>query len=254
MKLRLLGSGTSSGVPRIGNDWGDCDPNEPKNRRTRASILVETATTRVLVDTSPDMREQLLSANVADVDGVIWTHDHADHCHGVDDLRQLYHARGEPVRGYARKATLEALQSRFSYAFSGRDGYPSTVQGAELPSELTIGDIHIRVVDQPHGHIMSAGLRFESNGIAFGYATDFNIMTEEMCALYQGLDLWVVDALRRKPHPTHPNLDSVLGWVREFAPKRTVLMHLDKSMDYATLAAELPAGVEPGYDGLEVMA
>ena len=127
MKVRILGSGTSSGVPRIGNDWGACDPADPRNRRTRVSILVETAGARVLVDTTPDMREQLLAANVADVDAVIWTHDHADHCHGIDDLRQIYHQRGAPVRGLARPETLAALEERFGYVFHGRDGYPPTV-------------------------------------------------------------------------------------------------------------------------------
>jgi phosphoribosyl 1,2-cyclic phosphate phosphodiesterase len=129
VKLRLLGCGTSSGVPRIGDDWGECDPTDPRNRRTRASILVESETTRILVDTSPDLREQLLAANVAAVDAVIWTHDHADHCHGIDDLRQLFHAKGQPVDGYARTDTLDSLRSRFTYAFDGRDGYPPTVTG-----------------------------------------------------------------------------------------------------------------------------
>ena len=127
VKVRILGSGTSSGVPRIGNDWGACDPANPRNRRSRMSILVETASTRILVDTSPDMREQLLAAGVDDVDAVIWTHDHADHCHGIDDLRQLYHVRGRPVRGLARPQTLAALRSRFGYVFDGRDGYPPVV-------------------------------------------------------------------------------------------------------------------------------
>ncbi|CAN5397137.1 MBL fold metallo-hydrolase [soil metagenome] len=254
MKLRLLGSGTSSGVPRIGNDWGDCDPAEPRNRRTRASLLVETATTRILIDTSPDMREQLLAAGVDDVDAVIWTHDHADHCHGIDDLRQLFHARGQPVRGLARAGTLAALQERFRYAFSGRDGYLSTVAPEILPDSLVIGDIAIRVTDQPHGSITSAGLRFEANGVAAGYATDFHELTPAMRALYTGLDMWVVDALRRRPHPTHPTLDSVLGWIAELTPRHAALMHMDQSMDYAELLATLPIGVEPGYDGLELRA
>ena len=252
MKVRILGSGTSSGVPRIGNDWGACDPNEPRNRRTRVSILVETATTRILVDTTPDMREQLLAAQVADVDAVIWTHDHADHCHGIDDLRQIYHLRGAPVRGLARPDTLATLVERFGYVFKGRDGYPPTVSGEPLPDALTIGDIRLRVVDQPHGSITSAGLRFEANGKAVCYATDFNGMTDDMKALYQRCDLWIADALRRRPHPTHATLDDVLGWADELSVGRTALIHMDHSMDYATLVAALPPGVEPGYDGLEL--
>ncbi|MGY4395908.1 phosphoribosyl 1,2-cyclic phosphate phosphodiesterase [Sphingomonas sp. UYAg733] len=258
MKVRILGSGTSSGVPRIGSnqggDWGACDPNNPRNRRTRASIIVETVTTRILVDTSPDMREQLLAADVSDMDAVIWTHDHADHCHGIDDLRQIYHARGLPVRGLARTATLAALTDRFAYAFSGRDGYPPTVAGEILPDAIQIGDISIRVVDQPHGNIESAGLRFEHQGRSIGYATDFNILRPDMRSLYQDLDIWVVDALRRFPHPTHPELAAVLEWIEQLRPGRSALIHMDQSMDYATLVAELPDGVEPGYDGLELTA
>lgn len=255
LKIRILGSGTSSGVPRIGNDWGVCDPDEPRNRRTRASVLVTTDSTTILVDTSPDMRAQLLAADVANIDAVIWTHDHADHTHGIDDLRQLMHIRnGEPVRGLARPFTLEQLQHKFHYAFFGRALYRPSIAIEPLPDALTIGDIHISVADQPHGGITSAGLRFEHEGKAIGYATDFHAMTDAMRALYTGLDVWVVDALRRAPHPTHPNLDSVLGWIGELGPRRSALVHMDQSMDYIGLAAELPAGVEPGYDGLEMPA
>lgn len=254
MKIRILGSGTSSGVPRIGGDWGACDPADPRNRRTRASMLVSTETTRILIDTSPDMRAQLLAAEVGNVDAVIWTHDHADHCHGLDDLRQVMHLRdGVPVRGLARPFTLEQLQLRFAYAFYGRAGYRPTVAIEPLPDSVTIGDIAVRVVDQPHGGITSAGLRFESGGRSIGYATDFHAMTDAMRALYAGLDVWVVDALRRAPHPTHPHLAEVLGWIGDLRPARAVLVHMDQSMDYAGLAAELPPGVVPGYDELEVM-
>ncbi|TGX56052.1 MBL fold metallo-hydrolase [Sphingomonas gei] len=254
LKIRILGSGTSSGVPRIGNDWGACDPEEPRNRRTRASVLVTTDTTSILVDTSPDMRAQLLAANVADVDAVIWTHDHADHTHGIDDLRQLMHLRGEPVRGYARPFTRAQLEAKFAYALFGRAGYRPTVALETLPDSLTIGDIRITVADQPHGGITSAGIRFDSNDKSIGYATDFHDMTSAMRMLYTGLDIWVVDALRRAPHPTHPTLAQVLGWVGELQPRRAALVHMDQSMDYMSLAAELPSGVEPGFDGLEMPA
>lgn len=252
MKLRILGSGTSSGVPRIGNDWGACDPANPRNRRTRASVLVETETTRILVDTSPDMREQLLRADVSRIDAVIWTHDHADHCHGIDDLRQIFHAHGAPVRGLARPFTLAQLSERFSYAFAGRPGYPPTVAGEILPDRLMIGDIAVSVVDQPHGGITSAGLRFEADGMSFGYATDFHRVTPAMAALFSGLDLWVVDALRRAPHPTHTHLDHTLAQISDLKPRLSALIHMDQSMDYDRLTAELPAGVIPGYDGLEL--
>lgn len=251
MKVRILGCGTSSGVPRIGNDWGACDPAEPRNRRTRASILVETATTRILVDTGPDMREQLLAAGIDRVDAVIWTHDHADHTHGIDDLRQIYHAIRAPVRGLARPETAAVLRERFAYVFDGRDGYPPTATLEPVPDHLTIGDIAVCVVDQPHATITSAGLRFDGDGGSIGYATDFNEMTDDMRALYQSLDIWIVDVLRRAPHPSHPHLAQALPWIAELAPRRAALTHLDHSMDYAALVAELPPGVVPGHDGLE---
>ncbi|WP_230630938.1 MBL fold metallo-hydrolase [Sphingomonas sp. Leaf37] len=251
MKVRILGSGTSSGVPRIGNDWGVCDPAEPRNRRTRASLLVEHDGTRILIDTGPDMREQLLAADVAAVDAIIWTHDHADHCHGIDDVRQIFHALGRPVPGFARRATLDALKERFTYVFAGRQGYPPTVDAACLPDRLVIGGITIDVVDQPHGRITSAGLRFSVAGAAVGYATDFHALTPAMRDLYTGLDVWIVDALRYAPHPTHPDVPTVLDWIGQLRPGRSVFVHMDHSMDYATLVADLPPGVEPGYDGLE---
>jgi phosphoribosyl 1,2-cyclic phosphate phosphodiesterase len=252
MKLRILGSGTSSGVPRIGNDWGACDSAEPRNRRSRASILVEHEATRLLIDTSPDMREQLLAANVATVDAVIWTHDHADHCHGIDDLRQLFHAMRRPVRGLAQAGTMTTLETRFAYAFHGRPGYPPTITAEPLPDRLTIGALDIGVTDQPHGNITSAGLRFEADGRSIGYATDFHAMTPAMRDLYTRLDLWVVDALRHAPHPAHPTVAAVLGWVEELRPRHTVLVHMDHSMDYASLCRSLPVGVEPGYDGMVI--
>lgn len=252
MKITILGCGTSSGVPRIGGDWGACDPNDARNRRTRASILVQSPTTTILVDTGPDMREQLLAAQVAHIDAVLWTHEHADHTHGIDDLRQVFHLSGQPVPSYARARCLESLERRFRYVFHGRGGYPPTAAATVLDDDITIGDIRIRTVDQPHGHITSAGFRFERDGRSAGYSTDFHEVTPEMATLFSGLDLWVVDALRHAPHPTHANLAITLDAIERLAPKRAILTHMDQSMDYVTLAAELPAGVEPGYDGLIV--
>lgn len=253
MKVRILGCGTSSGVPRVGNDWGECDPNEPRNRRRRVSILVEQGDTRILVDTGPDLREQLLDARVADVDAVIWTHDHADHCHGIDDLRQLYHARGAAVTGYARQDTIAVLKRRFGYAFDGKNGYPAVVTADPLGDALEVGMIRVRTVDQPHGTIRSAGLRFDGPGGSIGYSTDVNALTSEMVALFEGVDLWIVDALRRAPHPSHASLSEALAWIALVQPRRAILTHMDHSMDYASLRAELPAGVEPGFDGQEVV-
>ena len=252
MKVRILGCGTSSGVPRVGNDWGLCDPAEPRNRRRRVSILVSHGNSRVLVDTGPDLREQLLDAGVSDVEGVIWTHDHADHCHGIDDLRQLYHARGRPVAGYARPDTLEVLLYRFAYAVDGKSGYPAVVAPNILPDHVNLGGISIRTTDQPHGPITSAGLRFDAGGHSIGYSTDFNGLTEDMLKLFEGIDVWIVDALRRRPHPTHPHLEQTLDYVAQVRPRRAILTHMDNSMDYRSLVEELPDGVEPGFDGQEI--
>ena len=252
MKVRILGCGTSFGVPRVGNDWGACDPAEPRNRRRRVSILVSHGDTRILVDTGPDLREQLLDAKVDRVDAVIWTHDHADHCHGIDDLRQLYFTQKGPVGAFARRDTLESLTRRFDYVFAGKGGYPAFAIGSLLPDEIEIGAIRVRVVDQPHGSITSAGLRFEAGGKSIGYSTDFNELTPGMQKLFQGVELWIVDALRRRPHPTHPHLAQALDWVRRTGAHRALLTHMDNSMDYRSLLGELPSRVEPGYDGLEV--
>ncbi|MDB5691739.1 MAG: fold metallo-hydrolase [Alphaproteobacteria bacterium] len=252
MQVRILGSGTSSGVPRVGNDWGQCDPANPKNRRRRVSILVIWENVRILVDTTPDLREQLLDADVNDVEAVIWTHDHADHCHGIDDLRQLYHGRGRPVAGYAREETLDSLRLRFAYAFLGKDGYPPVVTPNLLPDHMNLGGLSIRAVDQPHGEISTAGLRFDAGGKTVVYSTDFNALTEEMEITFQGVDLWIVDTLRRRPHPTHPHLQQSLEWIERLRPGRAILTHMDNTMDYETLTAELPDGVEPAYDGMEI--
>jgi len=252
MEVRILGCGTSSGVPRVGNDWGQCDPAEPRNRRRRAAILVTWERVRILVDTGPDLREQLLDADVNDVEAVIWTHDHADHCHGIDDLRQLYHARGRPVPGYARAETLESLKLRFAYAFAGKDGYPAVCAPHLLPNHMNLGGLSIRTVDQPHGEITTAGLRFDAGGKTVIYSTDFNVLTEEMEFTFQGTDLWIVDALRRRPHPSHPHLAQAIEWAQRIGAKRTILTHMDNSLDYQTLRGELPEGIEPAHDGMEV--
>ncbi len=256
MKVRLLGSGTSSGVPRLGIggvDWGSCDPAEPKNRRLRASLLVQSATTNILIDTSTDLREQLIAAGGPRIDAVLWTHEHADHCHGIDDLRPLFLAQGKPISCYARPDAWKRLTNRFSYAWQGNGGYPALLGGGPLTGALTIGDIRVEFVDMPHGGITSAGYRLSSAGKTVGYATDFQRFSGEMAGLFRGLDLFVVDALRRKPHPTHPHLALTLEAIERVSPQRSVLMHMDSSMDYRSLLAELPAGVEPGYDGLEIL-
>lgn len=251
LRVTILGCGTSSGVPRVGNDWGACDPAEPRNRRTRASVLVESARTRILVDTGPDLREQLLAADVSHLDAVLWTHDHADHCHGLDDLRPVSQAMRGPVRGFAHRKTAGALYDRFAYAFEGNANYPAIIAMTVLPDEaLVIGDITVSHVAQPHGGIFSSGFRFDHAGVSVGYATDFHEVTPSMRDFYAGVDLWVVDALRERPHPTHPHLELTLAAIADAAPTRAVLTHMDTSMDYRRLCDALPPHVSPGYDGM----
>ena len=251
----MLGSGTSTGVPRIGNDWGECDPNEPKNRRSRVSILVENSEgARLLVDTSTDLRQQLLDNDIDKVDAVFWTHDHADHCHGIDDLRPMRFNRNAPLPGFASEVTARSLRHRFSYVFSGQYGYPTIVQLETLELVKIHAGFAIDSVEMPHGPTTSTGFRFEADGKSIAYATDFSEVTNEMVELFAGVDILVTDCLRREPHPTHASLATALEFGERSKARTTVLTHLDKSMDYATLSAEVPAGVIVGYDGMELVA
>lgn len=253
MRVRILGCGTSSGVPRIGNDWGICDPKEPRNRRTRSSILVESAGKRLLIDCGPDLREQLLAAEIARIDHVIVTHDHADHCHGIDDLRQISHILGRPVPLHGRSETLRRLARRFSYIFEGTSLYPAVVDAKPIDDEMELGGAHLDFTDQPHGGITSLGIRIDEGGRSVGYAIDFHDFTHDMAALYDRIDVWICDCLREAPHPTHAHLDAVLGWASEMKVGQLLLTHLDKSMDYATLVAKLPDWAAPAYDGQELI-
>ena len=252
MKVTILGCGTSSGVPRIGNDWGSCDPAEPRNRRRRASILVEAEDVRVLVDTGPDFREQLLGASVDRLDAVLYTHDHADHSHGIDDLRQVFQIMGRPVDCYASPATWAVLRRRFDYVFTGTEWYSATAVAYDLPPVLTLGPLTITGFVQNHGNVDSTGFRFECGGHALAYSTDVKALPEASTTALTGLDLWIVDALRRRPHPTHSDLDQTLGWIARFRPRRAVLTHLDNSMDYRQLCGSLPSQIEPGWDGMTI--
>jgi phosphoribosyl 1,2-cyclic phosphate phosphodiesterase len=252
VKVRILGSGTSSGVPRIGNDWGSCDPDEPRNRRTRSSICIESGGERLLVDCGPDMREQLLAGDIAHIDRVLVTHDHADHCHGIDDLRQLAQLLRRPIPLLARSETLQRLRKRFNYLFEGTSLYPSVVEPFDLTGEIGFGEARLSYADQPHGGITSLGIRADEAGRSLGYAIDFHDFTTDMAKLYDHVDLWICDCLREKPHPTHAHLDAVLGWARELGVSQLLLTHLDKSMDYATLVAKLPDWAAPAFDGQEI--
>jgi len=252
LKIRVLGCGTSFGVPRIGPDWGECDPAEPRNRRLRSSILIESADERVLVDCGPDLREQLLVAEIGDIDRLIVTHDHADHCHGLDELRPLAQRLGRPIPLHARTDVIAGLKERFGYAFSGATFYAPLVEPAPLDAQLTVGNAQSRFVDQPHGKITSLGLRIDDGERSLVYAIDFNEMSDAMAELYQSADVLICDCLQRQPHPTHAHLDGVLAWARELRVAQLYLTHMNNSMDYRTLVAELPDWAAPAHDGLEI--
>lgn len=252
MKIRILGCGTSTGVPKIGNEWGECDPDELRNHRLRTSILVESAGERMLVDCGPDLREQLLGAEVSRLDGVIVTHAHGDHCHGIDELRPVSQVIDRPVPLHARADVLQELQQRFGYAFVRSEFYRPIVEARELGDELNFGKVRARFVDQPHGGPSSLGMRFDEDGYSVSYAIDFSILTDNMAMLYEDTDVWVADCLTRRPHPTHAHLDGVLGWARELRVGQLYLVHMGNGLDYRSLVAELPDWATPAYDGLEI--
>ncbi len=255
----ILGCGSSTGVPRVGLGWGDADPNNPKNRRRRCSLLVERrnaagARTCVLVDTSPDLREQLLDTNVEWLDAVLYTHEHADHTHGIDDLRPLFVHKRRRLDVYLDEPTSRAMHARFGYCFMTPPGseYPPIATEHRLTpgKPVTIdgqgGAIEALPVLQEHGDIPSLGFRFGR----VAYSVDIKALPAESLPLMAGLDLWVVDALRMAPHPSHMCLDEALDWIGRLKPKRAILTNLHSDMDYASLRAKLPPHVEPAYDGL----
>lgn len=257
--VTILGCGSSGGVPRVAQGWGRCDPKEPRNRRRRCSILVRRrgseGTTQVLVDTSPDLREQLIGEQVDVLDGVIITHDHADHTHGIDDLRPLYIHNRRRIDLWHDPQTSRVLRKRFDYAFEPPEGseYPPILnEHYILPGELARitgpgGDIAVNAFRLPHGS------RTEALGLRFGnmaYTPDVSAIPDERLEDLSGLDLWIVDALRIAPHPSHFTLQEALGWIEKLKPKRAVLTNLHTDLDYRTLCAEVPDNVVPAYDGL----
>lgn len=262
LKFTILGCGTSGGVPRIGGDWGACDPDNPRNRRRRCSLLVEQTgaggATTVLVDTSPDMRQQLLDANVGWLDGVLFTHDHADHTHGIDDLRVVCFNGRRRVDVYYDHRTGTVLHDRFSYCFRSAVGsaYPPILNGREIaPGERfnvtgAGGEIGVLAYLQGHGDIDTLGFRFGN----VAYSPDINRLPKETYPLLENLDVWVVDALRRQGHPSHFSLAEALEAIEAVRPKRAILTHMHVDMDYETLCGELPKGVEPAYDGMIIEA
>jgi len=260
LEFTILGSGSSGGVPRADGDWGACDPHESKNRRSRCSLLVRRkseegcAETTVLIDTSPDLRLQTIAAGVTHVDAVLMTHDHADQTHGIDDLRAFFIRARRRIPCFMDPVTHASLMRRFGYIFVAEGGYPAICDAFALPPhgqawqvDGPSGAIPILSFDQDHGGVRSVGYRF--GGVA--YCSDVVRLPDAAMAALEGLDVFIIDALRYRPHPTHASVAEALAWIEALKPRRAILTNMHIDLDYATLAAELPDGVTPAYDGMQ---
>jgi phosphoribosyl 1,2-cyclic phosphate phosphodiesterase len=261
LAFTILGCSSSTGVPRVALGWGACDPHNPKNRRRRCSLLVERTDeagkhTAVLVDTSPDLREQLLDAQVTWLDAVLFTHSHADHTHGIDDLRLLSLYKRRRIDVFADAPTSETLRARFGYCFETPPGseYPPILTGHRLEPHRTLtidgagGAIAVTPFVQTHGDMHSVGFRFGD----LAYSCDLNGVTEASIPVLRDLEVWILDALRYAPHPSHFSVDDALKWIERIRPKRAILTNLHSDIDYETLRGQLPDNVEPAYDGMKI--
>jgi phosphoribosyl 1,2-cyclic phosphate phosphodiesterase len=260
LEFTLLGSGSSGGVPRADGNWGVCDPAEPRNRRNRCSLMVRRladappeAQTTVVIDTSPEFRIQTAAAGAKRLDAVLMTHDHADQSHGLDDIRAFALKQRARIDCWMDAATRATLTRRFDYIFDGEGIYPAIATVRDIPPhgeawsvEGPSGGIPIRTFDQDHGGVRSVGYRLGR----LAYSSDVVGLPDSATEALSGLDIWIVDALRMAPHPTHAHLALALEWIERFRPKRAILTNMHIDMDYATLARTLPPGVEAGYDGL----
>ena len=268
LRFTILGCGSSPGVPRIHGDWGDCDPNEPRNRRLRCSLLVERiakdGVTRLVVDTSPDFRQQMLSAQVPSLDGVLYTHPHADHVHGIDDLRGYALAQRERITIYADNHTMQRLEEGFGYCLIQPEGsmYPPILNSYEIKAGNPIeiqgegGSIHALPILQVHGPIHSLGFRFSTDGKfqagGLCYSSDISDIPETSIPSLEKLDCWIVDALQYKPHVSHFSVSETLEWIERLKPEQSILTHMHIPLDYNTLKAKLPPTVQPAYDGMRL--
>ena len=252
----ILGCGSSGGVPRLGGHWGACDPTNPRNVRKRCSLLITRTvgdkTTRVLIDTSPDMRQQLLDADVGHLDAVVYTHSHADHVHGLDDLRMIVFNTRQKLQVWADGPTGNALLDRFGYAFVQPKGspYPPILELNTIDGDFTIegdaGPITLTPFEVEHGSINALGFRVAN----VAYLPDVSDIPEASWAALEGLEAWIVDALRRDPHPSHSHLANTLEWIAKAQPNSAVLTNLHNDLDYQTLLDETPEHIQPAYDGL----
>ncbi|WP_026606324.1 MBL fold metallo-hydrolase [Methylocapsa acidiphila] len=263
LTITILGCGSSAGVPRVGQGWGACDPNNPKNRRRRCSILVERAEggdakTQVLVDTSPDLRDQLLGLGVSRLDGILLTHAHADHIHGMDDVRPLVIMARRKIDIHMDAPTSARVRTAFSYIFETPPGsqYPALLNEHRLfaGESVTIdgpgGAVEALPFQLEHGDIDALGFRFGN----VAYSPDLNAIPVESRGFLEGLDIWIVDALRYTPHPSHFSLPETLDWIAKLRPKRAILTNMHTDLDFERLKAELPANIEPAFDGMQILA
>ncbi len=258
LRFTILGCGSSGGVPRLGGHWGDCDPENPKNTRRRCSMLIERENndgiTRVLIDTSPDLRAQLLDAGVGVLHGVVYTHSHADHVHGLDDLRMVVFNMRQRIDVWADGATQNDLLSRFGYAFVQPDGsdYPPILNLHTIKGDVVIdgpgGAITLTPFKVQHGNIDSLGFRIDD----LAYLPDVSDIYDDAWATLDGLDCWIVDALRRTPHPSHAHLAKTLDWIERAAPARAVLTNMHIDLDYETVVEETPDHITPAHDGMVI--
>jgi phosphoribosyl 1,2-cyclic phosphate phosphodiesterase len=260
LEFTILGSGASGGVPRADGDWGVCDPADPRNRRTRCSLMVRRVSdaapdqwTSLLIDTAPELRQQTAAAGLTRLDAVLFTHDHADQTHGLDDVRAFALRQRALIPCHMDSATHDTLMRRFTYVFQGAGGYPAICDARLIPAHGEpwrvggpSGDIPVVTFDQDHGGLRSVGYRIGD----VAYSPDVVDLPPEAFEALRDLDVWIIDTLRYRPHPTHSHLEKTLAWIDRLKPKRAILTNMHIDLDFATLAAEVPVGVEPAYDGL----
>lgn len=253
MKVTILGCGPAPGVPAVSSGWGQCDPANPKNRRRRASVYVQQDTTALLIDTSPDLRQQMLDAEIRHLDGVLFTHGHADHIHGIDELREINRIIRAPIPTFADVETLNVLENRFAYVFQGigrgETFYRPWLQATVIDTQpFNVGPLTVQPFKQDHGYSTTLGYRIGN----FAYSTDVLTLPEESRALLKDLDLWIIGALHSKAHPTHASVEQVLSWIADLNPRRAIITHMSNALDYDTLMRELPVGVTPAFDGMTI--
>ncbi len=252
MKITVLGCGGSHGVPLVGNRWGACDPDNPRNRRRRPSVFVESDGVNILIDTGPDLRAQLLDAEIDRIDAVLYTHAHADHTHGIDDIRSIARTGNRRIPAYAEPDVMKSVQDKFSYIFNGSDVldslYPATLEAHTFDGPFEVEGCRVVPFDQDHGICRSTGFRIGP----FAYSTDVVDLDESAFEVLDGVEIWIVDCLRERPHPTHAHLEKTLSWIERVGPRRAIMTHMNHQTDYETFAAKLPDGVEPGFDGMVI--